>query len=116
MCIRDSPNGPDPSADAGLHEFCYALAPGDLPATIREAYALNLPLRVVPATPDGAALVPPPVVGVYSEQGALVEAVKLADDRSGDVIVRVYEAYGGRARARISAPYEVCLLYTSRCV
>lgn len=107
LSLLRSPNGPDPSADAGLHEFCYALAPGDLPATIREAYALNLPLRVVPATPDGAALVPPPVVGVYSEQGALVEAVKLADDRSGDVIVRVYEAYGGRARARISAPYEV---------
>jgi alpha-mannosidase len=47
------------------------------------------------------------VAGVYSEQGAVVEAVKLADDRSGDVIVRLYEAYGGRARARISAPYPL---------
>jgi alpha-mannosidase len=26
-----------------------------------------------------------------------VEAIKLADDRSGDVVVRVYEALGGRA-------------------
>ena len=107
LTLLRSPNGPDPSADAGLHEFTYALAPGDVPATIREAYALNLPLRLVPATADGAAAPPPALVGVYSEQGALVEAVKLADDRSGDVIVRLYEAYGGRARARISAPFPV---------
>ena len=104
LTLLRSPNGPDPSADAGLHEFTYAIAPGDVPATIREAYALNLPLRVVPGDPEA---IPPAAVGVYSEQGALVEAVKLADDRSGDVIVRLYEAYGGRARARISAPFAV---------
>ena len=104
LTLLRSPNGPDPSADAGAHEFTYALAPGDIPATIREAYALNLPLRVV----RGDATTPPPaLVGVYSEQGALVEAVKLADDRSGDVIVRLYEGHGGRARARISAPFPV---------
>lgn len=27
-----------------------------------------------------------------------VEAVKLADDASGDVVVRIYESSGGRAR------------------
>ncbi len=31
----------------------------------------------------------------------MVEAVKLADDRSGDVIVRLYEAFGSFRRARV---------------
>jgi alpha-mannosidase len=35
-----------------------------------------------------------------------VEAVKLAEDGSGDVVVRLYEAHGGRARARITADFE----------
>lgn len=30
--------------------------------------------------------------------GVTVEAVKLADDASGDVVVRIYESNGGRAR------------------
>ncbi len=31
-------------------------------------------------------------------EGVTVEAVKLADDESGDVVVRLYESGGGRAR------------------
>jgi alpha-mannosidase len=37
----------------------------------------------------------------------VVEAVKLADDRSGDVIVRLYESLGGRAKATILAGFPV---------
>jgi alpha-mannosidase len=33
--------------------------------------------------------------------------VKLADDRSGDVVVRLYESLGGRAAARITAGFDV---------
>jgi alpha-mannosidase len=38
----------------------------------------------------------------------VVEAVKLAEDGSGDVVARLYEAHGTRATARITAgfPYE----------
>jgi alpha-mannosidase len=32
----------------------------------------------------------------------VVEAVKLADDRSGDVVVRLYESLGGAARVRVT--------------
>jgi alpha-mannosidase len=39
---------------------------------------------------------PEPVVSVAGE-GVTVEAVKLADDESGDVVVRLYESRGGRA-------------------
>jgi alpha-mannosidase len=37
----------------------------------------------------------------------VTEAVKLADDQSGDVIVRLYESHGGRASARLSADFPV---------
>jgi alpha-mannosidase len=36
-----------------------------------------------------------------------VEAVKLADDQSGDVIVRLYEALGGRATALVETSFPV---------
>jgi alpha-mannosidase len=44
-----------------------------------------------------AAGAPAPVVSVEGE-GVTVEAVKLADDASGDVVVRLYESRGGRAQ------------------
>ena len=37
----------------------------------------------------------------------MVTAVKLADDGSGDVVVRFHEAHGGRARAVLTAGFEV---------
>ncbi|WP_246278571.1 glycosyl hydrolase-related protein [Phytohabitans rumicis] len=62
-----------------------------------EGYALNLPARVAEG---GAGAVPAPLVRV-DNPAVVVEAVKLADDRSGDVVVRLYEAAGGRATATV---------------
>ncbi|MFC9685628.1 alpha-mannosidase, partial [Streptomyces sp. NPDC056948] len=93
LSLVRAPRIPDPEADQGRHRFTYALLPG---ATVEDAvaggYALNLPLRVAEAA--GA---PAPVVSVEGE-GVTVEAVKLADDTSGDVVVRLYESRGGRAQ------------------
>ncbi|MCX4578820.1 glycosyl hydrolase-related protein [Streptomyces sp. NBC_01571] len=92
LSLVRAPRVPDPDADQGRHRFTYALLPG---ATIEDAvaagYALNLPLRVTDSA--GSAV---PVVSVDGE-GVTVEAVKLADDTSGDVVVRLYESRGGRA-------------------
>jgi len=41
------------------------------------------------------------LVAVDNER-VVVEAVKLADDRSGDVIVRLYEAAGSHAEATVT--------------
>ena len=38
---------------------------------------------------------------------AVVEAVKLADDRSGDIVVRVYESLGGRTRSVLRTSFPV---------
>lgn len=35
-----------------------------------------------------------------------MESVKLADDKSGDVVVRLYECLGGRARFTLTPGFE----------
>jgi len=125
LSLLRAPHSPDPEADRGLHRFGYALLPGaDVDATISEAYALNLPLRTVPpppvpggAVPGGAVpggAVPDVTTSLVSitdagggPSSAVIEAVKLADDGSGDVVVRLYESLGGRADARVRAGFDV---------
>ncbi|NUR02149.1 MAG: alpha-mannosidase, partial [Streptomyces sp.] len=93
LSLVRAPRIPDPEADQGRHRFVYSLLPGaSIEDAVAEGYALNLPLRV--ADSAGA---PEPVVSVDGE-GVTVEAVKLADDKSGDVVVRLYESRGGRAQ------------------
>lgn len=36
----------------------------------------------------------------------VVSAVKLADDASGDLVVRLYESTGGRARVRLATGFD----------
>jgi alpha-mannosidase len=57
-------------------------------------------LNIAPRTIRGAHPIPP-LLSV-SDPAVVVEAVKLAEDRSGDVIVRLYESRGGRARATVT--------------
>jgi alpha-mannosidase len=93
LSLVRAPRIPDPEADQGKHRLTYSLLPGaTLDDAVAEGYALNLPLRV--ADTAGA---PEPVVSVDGD-GVTVEAVKLADDESGDVVVRLYESRGGRAQ------------------
>jgi alpha-mannosidase len=93
LSLVRAPRVPDPEADQGRHRFTYSLLPGaGIEDAVAEGYALNLPLRMADAA--GA---PRPVVSVDGE-GVTVEAVKMADDESGDVVVRLYESRGGRAR------------------
>lgn len=96
LSLVRAPRVPDPEADQGMHRFTYALLPGaTIEDAIAEGYALNLPLRVADADRSIEPL-------VSSDNPAVtIEAVKLADDRSGDVIVRLYESHGGRAHATL---------------
>jgi alpha-mannosidase len=92
-------------ADQGGHRFTYSLLPGATVAdAIAEGYALNLPLRVTPGGADAAERAP--LVRVTGDD-ATIEAVKLADDESGDVVVRLYESLGGRAKAVLHAAFPI---------
>ncbi|WP_413759706.1 alpha-mannosidase [Streptomyces sp. MMBL 11-3] len=102
LSLVRAPRIPDPGADQGRHRFTYALLPGaSIEDAVAEGYALNLPLRVADAA--GA---PGPVVSVDGE-GVTVEAVKLADDGSGDVVVRIYESRGGRAQGTLRTGFPL---------
>ncbi|MFD7446507.1 alpha-mannosidase [Streptomyces sp. NPDC059909] len=102
LSLVRAPRVPDPEADQGLHRFTYSLLPGaTIEDAVAEGYALNLPLRV---GPGGAQM--PPVVTTYGSSAVLVEAVKLADDGSGDVVVRLYESLGGRATTRLRTGFH----------
>jgi alpha-mannosidase len=96
------PRFPDPDTDQGRHEFRFRLVPAATPAdAIAAGYAINLP----PVRRTGAAGADP-LVRLDGDPNVLIEAVKLADDRSGDVVVRLYEAHGvpGSATVRTSFP------------
>jgi alpha-mannosidase len=102
LTLLRAPNYPDPGTDRGRHRFEYALVCGaGVADAVREGYRANLPVRRV----SGSRPVEPLVA--VDDPAVVVEAVKLADDRSGDVVVRVYESLGGRARARLTASFDV---------
>ncbi|MEU1891461.1 alpha-mannosidase [Streptomyces pristinaespiralis] len=97
VSLLRAPRFPDPETDQGVHRFRHALVPGaSIGDAVREGYRINLPERRVPGDAEVAPLV------TVDNDAVVVSAVKLADDGSGDVVVRLYEATGGRARARVT--------------
>lgn len=91
---------PDPTADHGAHVFRHSIVVGELLDGIAEGYRINLPLRHV----RGRAVTP--LISI-DNPALVVEAVKLAEDGSGDVVVRLYEARGGRAFGRLTPNFGV---------
>ena len=84
----------------GSHTFTYAyrVFDGSLEAGgVEEAAdALNDPVFTVPGSV--------PFTGIIdiSDPSIAVESVKLAEDGSGDMIVRLYESMGGAREARVT--------------
>jgi alpha-mannosidase len=69
---------------------------------LEAASALNSPVTVVPVASGPGPLPPARSFVTVDEPGFVVVAVKRADDGSGDLVVRGYEAYGGHRRARLT--------------
>jgi alpha-mannosidase len=101
LSLLRAPTHPDPTADRGDHVFTYALMPhrGDFreAGVIAAAEDLNTPLRIVRG--DLSAGRRRSLVEVDTPQ-VVVEAIKRAED-SDATIVRLYESWGGRRRARL---------------
>jgi alpha-mannosidase len=98
LSLLRAPRFPDPETDQGSQTCSYGLVIGSSVAEATTAgLDLNLPERVV--TGDHGF---EPLVSVDGE-GILLSSVKLADDRSGDLIVRLYESLGRRAVGTLTA-------------
>ncbi|GAA2926717.1 glycoside hydrolase family 38 C-terminal domain-containing protein [Streptomyces thioluteus] len=101
LSLLRAPRFPDPRTDQGVHRFRYALVPAaDIGDAVREGYRINLPERRVPGDRGVKPLVH------STDEAVVVSAVKLADDGSGDVVLRLYESLGGRADAELSLGFE----------
>ncbi len=96
LSLLSAPLYPDPRTDQGRHSFAWSLVvDADMDAVLAEAARLNGP--VIGELPSVDPLVRlDDVTG-----GAVMDWVKLADDGSDDLIVRVYEAAGGDASATL---------------
>ncbi len=102
LSLIRGPQFPDPHADQGRHVNRVTVRPGaDIGAAVEEGYRTNLPVRTVQGERDVEPLI------TVSDPAVVVEAVKLAEDGSGDVVVRLYESRGGRAAAEITPGFEV---------
>jgi len=110
-----APMYPDPEADQGAHDFVTLIAPA---ATTDEAEywgaVVAQPLRrvdrVLARTPLVEVLPVPASSWAGTTRGrtsVVISCVKLAADRSGDLIVRLFEARGARAEARLRFAADV---------
>ncbi len=102
LSLLRAPIYPDPGADLGPHSFTVAVRPGaGVAEAVEQGYRTNLGLRPVRGGGPVAPLV------TVSDPGIVVEAVKLAEDSSGDVVVRLYEAHGRRTRGTVRPGFDV---------
>ncbi|MEL5990908.1 alpha-mannosidase [Microbacterium phosphatis] len=105
LSLLRAPRFPDPETDQGTqtHRYAWVIGAGIEDATAA-GLVMNLPAREVTGSPVG------PVV--TASPGLIVSAVKLAADRSGDLIVRVYEPYGRRVSGALRFGREVAAVET----
>lgn len=100
LSLLRSPTWPDPEADRGVHRFAYGLLPhaGDLrtAGVIDAGYEFNVPLRAVTTRPHPGVTPPEGSSLGVDAPNVCIEVVKRADDGSGALIVRLYEAWGAR--------------------
>ena len=96
MTLLRSPRWPDPEADVGHHELAFAIHPhrgGWQEAGVTaEALCFNAPLLL------GEGAGEPHSWFSTDTPGLLVDTVKRAED-GDELIVRLYEAHGGRGSA-----------------
>ena len=115
LTLLRAPKEPDATADMGRHAFRYSVVPhagSHIDAeTVRQGYEFNVPLRHTFA--EGAAAkrrgpkLPASCSFFQVDSAAVVlDTVKKAESEDA-LIVRLYEAHGGRARAKLITPLPV---------
>lgn len=90
---------PDMRTDNRVHEFTYAFTAFEGPFAgsdiIRQGLELNVPVKVIPSTAADFSLIN------IDKSNVILDAMKLAEDGSGDIILRFYEAEKAAVSARI---------------
>ena len=103
ITLLRAPGAPDPQADRGQHRFSYAVYPHQgswqEAGVVAQGYSFNAPLQWCGS--ESASW-----FGV-DDPGLVLDTVKQAED-SDALLLRLYEAHGGRgtAHVRIGVPFE----------
>ncbi|UQZ87462.1 Mannosylglycerate hydrolase [Paenibacillus konkukensis] len=91
LTLLRASTAPDPQADLGEHEFAYAFYPWNGSfldsGVVRHAYELNCPATARPGDAGSHSLC------AADRANIVIDTVKPTEDGSGDVIIRMYEAY-----------------------
>ena len=104
ISLLRAPKSPDPEADMGRHEFAYALFPhagGWREAgVVAEGKRFNAPLRWADGVPETS-------FASVDDPNVVLDTIKCGE-RSDALVLRLYEAHGGRgvARIRLAAPAQ----------
>ena len=101
---------PEMRADNGQHTFTYAFTAweGSLmdSPVVREAYDLNVPMQTIPGTCASFSAFRTDAPNVF------IDTVKPAEDGSGDVILRLYEAKRADTCCRLTADVPMAEAWT----
>lgn len=100
LTLLKSPSAPDLNADKGEHNFIYsmyvfntALAESNIQ---KEALSLNVPLRYCMGTAKTKSIFK------TNCDNIIIDTVKMAEDGSNDIIIRMYEAYNIYTKCKLA--------------
>lgn len=104
LTLLKAGRAPYPGIDQGEHKFTYSLYPHmgtwEEANTVKEAYGLNLPLRVAFVKKQAGSLPPVYSFASCSAENVVIETLKPAEDNLG-IIMRIYESSNRRTNCMI---------------
>lgn len=110
LTLLRAPTWPDETSDQGTHHFTYGFTfwNGAFLGSpvVREAYELNYPVSLVP----GGGRESKSLLSI-DQANVIAETVKLAEDESGDWIVRLYESKGASVACGLHFGMSVAAVY-----
>jgi alpha-mannosidase len=124
LSLLRSPKAPDDTADMGRHQIRWAIMPhqGELGSqTVRAAFNFNNPLKLMSASKKSCLATFPIVLN--GDDNLVLDTVKRGEDdadvsldelpkrQSRSVIIRVYDALGGRGRGTIETTWPLSKVF-----
>ncbi|EHB62747.1 alpha-mannosidase [Paenibacillus lactis] len=110
LTLLRAPTWPDETSDQGTHHFTYGFTfwNGAFLGSpvVREAYELNYPVSLVSGGGQGEQS-----LLSIDQANVIAETVKLAEDGSGDWIVRLYESKGASVACKLHIGLSVTMVY-----